>query len=53
MLKFSDVSLPNYYFINELNKSSLYCFEDNDLKMYLPDSLNLNSIDRPFFLSVR
>ena len=57
MLKLEEanpVILPNYRICDALNKASLLkeCFQDDELKLYFPDSSNLKCIERDFFLSV-
>ncbi len=57
MLKLEEsapVTLPNYIICDSLNKKTLIkeCLNDSNLKLFLPDSNNLNAIDRQFFLTV-
>jgi hypothetical protein len=50
----ADVHLPNYLLVPDLNKDTLmkYCFEKPELKFFLPDTKNIDSIDRGFFCKV-
>lgn len=50
-----EVYMPNYATIPELQKRHLldYCYSKNELKMYLPDSDNCQSIERDTLLKVR
>ena len=51
----SIVSLPNPNLTPELSKESLlsYCTTTVEIKNYMPDSSNNNSIDRSFLLMVK
>ena len=57
MLKLNEyqpIKLPKYVICEELSKASLrkICLADNELKLYLPDSPNVECIQREFYLSV-
>jgi hypothetical protein len=57
MLKLSEVSpirLPNYFLTDRLSKESLLkiCVDSPILKTYLPDSTNLDAIQRDFLITV-
>jgi hypothetical protein len=52
--EFRKVSLPNYTITAMLAKESLlsHCSKHNQIRLYLPDSQNLKSVERDFLLSV-
>lgn len=51
---YSDILMPNYITIKELQKDDLlsYCLSKQTLKIYLPDSESLTNLTRQFLLKV-
>lgn len=49
------VVLPNYLITDELSKTKLreLCLADDEMKYYIPDSTNVASIPRDFYLKVK
>ncbi len=50
----AEVSLPKYTLVDDFSKDSLlkFCQQDEELKLYLPDSPNLDCLPRNFLSTV-